>query len=134
MIEIGKVVEVRGEIARVQLEPKSQCSGCSMAGVCELIGEGKRYIEVKRTATTRVGDIVKVKIEGGQLIKGTVLLFLIPAFSFVIGAALGQKLTEGIFLSLFLGIAFMGTVFFFLHLLDKRIKRNPKSQILQYNR
>jgi len=129
MIEIGKVIEIKGKTAKVQLESKSQCSSCAMAGVCELVGEGKRYIEVEKMATTRVGDKVRVEIKEGQLLKGTVLLFLIPAFSFVVGAAIGQALMEGIVFSLILGIAFLAITFFFLHLLDKRLgkgKNRPR--------
>ncbi len=131
MIEVGEVVEVKGNIARIKLELKKNCSNCSMADFCELVGKGERYIEAEKTPSTRVGDKVKVEIEGGYLLRGTTLLFLLPAFSFLIGAAIGQMFMEGIVFSFLLGAAFLAFTFFLLHLYDKKLAgRKSKVRIV----
>mgnify|MGYP005644545181 CR=1 FL=1 len=120
MIETGKVIEIRGNIAKVELDSSSRCSSCSMADSCGLLMEGKRYIEAESLALIRVGDKVQVEIKGGLLVKGTALLFLVPAFSFLIGAVIGQILVEGIAFSLFLAFVFLACVSLFLYLRDKK--------------
>ena len=129
MIEMGKVIEVKKDIAIVQLESKKECSSCTMAKFCELVEGGKRCIETEKMPGTKVGDKVKIEVAGGQLLKGVTLLFLIPAISFIFGAAIGQMVIEGIVFSLILGVLFLAAAFFLLHLFDKKLtekKNKPK--------
>lgn len=121
MIEVGKVVEIKGDTVKVELESKERCSGCSMVNFCHLTGEGNRYIEAEKIPDTKLGDKVKVEIRAARLLTGTTLLFLIPAAAFIVGAAVGQILMEGIVFSLILGFLFLALVFFILHLLDKKL-------------
>ncbi len=132
MIEKGRVVEIRGNIAKVELDPNDKCSGCPASGICELVGgdSGKRFMEVEKKSEIKVGDKVKIEIKSGYFLKGTIFLFLIPAVSFIIGAAVGQTLMEGIALSLFLGFSFLAVTFFFLHLLDKKLAEKNRPRII----
>jgi len=131
MVEVGKVVEIKGNLAKVELETKDKCSGCSMANFCQLGDGRKRYIEVERIPDIKIGNKVQIEIESAHLLKGTMLLFFIPAVSFIVGIALGQMLVEGIVFPLIFGILFLAATFFFLHLGDKKLaeKRN-KTRII----
>ena len=129
MIEVGKVIEVKKDIAIVQLESKKECSSCTMAKFCELVERRKRCIETEKMPGTKVGDKVKIKVAGELLLKGTTLLFLIPAISFIFGAVIGQMVMEGIVFSLILGILFLVVAFLILHFFDKKLaekKNKPK--------
>ncbi len=129
MIEMGKVIEVKKDIAIVQVESKRECSSCTMTKFCELTERGKRCIETEKMPGTKVGDKVKIKVAGELLLKGTTLLFLIPAISFIFGAVIGQMVMEGIVFSLILGILFLVVAFLILHFFDKKLaekKNKPK--------
>ncbi|MBE0478485.1 SoxR reducing system RseC family protein [Candidatus Aerophobetes bacterium] len=121
MLEVGKVVEIKENMVSVELESNDKCTGCSMANFCHIGGEARRYIEAEKLPEVKLGDKVKVEIGGGQLLRGTTLLFLIPAFSFIVGAAVGGMLGEGVFFPLISGAIFLACTFFILHLLDKKL-------------
>lgn len=131
MIEVGKVVEIKENMASVELEAGDKCLGCSMVNFCSLGGGGKRYVEAEKLPETKPGDKVKVEIVAEQFLRGTVFLFLIPAFTFIVGAALGQRLAEGVFFSLMFGVIFLACTFLVLHLIDKKlVAKKAKSKII----
>jgi len=121
MIEEGKVVKIEDNTAKIKLRTREECSGCSLASFCELTKEGERYIEIEGETELKIGDKVKVEIERIPLLAPTALLFLIPASSFIIGAAIGQKIREGVLFPFATGIIFLAFAFFFLHIFDKKL-------------
>ena len=121
MIEEGKVIEVIGPVARVELAPNSSCSSCSMADLCHLTREGLRTIEAETIAGVYSGSRVRVELKRGQLLKGSILIFVIPAFSFVIGAVVGQALSSKLWASIGMGFGFLGATYLALHLVDRRL-------------
>jgi len=129
MIEVGKIVEIKGDIAVIELELEGKCGGCSIASFCEIRKQAKRSIEAHKIPGIKVGDRVKVEIQVTQLLKGVTLLFLIPAICFVVGAAIGDMLIGGVIFPFGFGALFLAISFFILHLFDKRLaeeKNKPK--------
>ena len=126
MVEEGRVVELFGDVARVELEASSACSDCSMAGLCHLTREGVRTIEAEVVSGVQVGSRVRVEMQKGQLLRGSILLFVIPAFAFVIGAGVGQAVASSIAVPVAMGFGFLGATYLALHLLDRRIARKYK--------
>lgn len=120
MIEVGKVVQIKKDVAVVELELKEECSSCSIASFCEMKG-GNRCIEAEKIPGIKVGDKVKVEIGATQLLKGAILLFLIPAISFLLGVVIGEVLVEGVIFPLALGSLFLAVTFFILHFFDKKL-------------
>ena len=122
MIEEGKVVEIKENRIKVRLERKGECKECSLTDFCELAGEVEKYIEVERgSSSIKVGDKVKLEIENVSILKGTIFLFLIPTFSFLVGVLIGQKLFKNIAFSLGVGVLLLFATFFLVHLFDKKL-------------
>ena len=47
MEEIGRVVEIRGVMAKVVVTPKGECSRCAAATFCSALTGGDRIIEAR---------------------------------------------------------------------------------------
>ena len=68
MEEIGKVVSIDGERARVEIEPKGACSHCSAKMICNPSGN-KMYTEAINEKGAKVGSIVKLEMNPGSTIR-----------------------------------------------------------------
>jgi len=133
MYEDGKVVGIRGNIAQIEVDLKSACLTCPASKICDLGGKDKRYIDAIKKEGVRIGDRVRVEIEGGKIVKGTFLLFFVPALMFLIGLGVGELIKKGQFFSLLMGVGFIGISFFIIHQLDKHWAKTErfKPRIIQ---
>lgn len=89
------VTSVEGPMARVLVERKSACDKCS-AGTCTLTGEGAE-LEALNDARAEVGQKVKVALKPYTYLKGTMMLYGLPALALVVGAVLGKEYFSGWF-------------------------------------
>lgn len=87
MEEIGVVQKTVGPLATVLVERKSICDRCT-EGKC-LLTEGGAIIEAFNEVNARQGQRVKVVFRPYSYLKGSVLIYGIPALSLIIGAILG---------------------------------------------
>ena len=73
MLEIGKILEIRGDRAKVALPLKEGCSAC---GRCTL-GRGGKYmrLEADNIAGALVGDEVMVEVPEREPLAAALLLF-----------------------------------------------------------
>lgn len=126
MYEDGKVVGIKGDTARIEVDLKSACSACPASKICTLGIEGKRYIDAIKEEGIRIGDRVRVEIKGGKIVKGTFLLFFVPALMFLIGLGVGELIKKGQLFSLLMGVGFVGVSFFIIHQLDKHWAKKEK--------
>ena len=95
--QAGTVVELRGELALVEVSP-SLCGGCAHQGACNLlVGEPEKttVLALNRVGAA-VGDPVSVELSGAARTKSACLLYVIPSISLVVGAAVGQQLLAGV--------------------------------------
>lgn len=90
MEEIGVVKSVEGVIARVVVERKSICDKCT-EGKC-LLTEGGAIIEAFNQARAKEGQRVRVVFRPYSYLKGSVLIYGIPALALIIGAVIGREL------------------------------------------
>jgi sigma-E factor negative regulatory protein RseC len=93
--EIGTVKSIDGVIARVSIPRKSACEGCT-AGTCKP-EEQSMEIEAINKAGARTGQKVRVLIHSYDYLKGSTIVYGLPAFSFVLGAILGKEFLSGFF-------------------------------------
>lgn len=93
--EIGVVKSTDGVIARVNVPKKSACEGCT-AGVCRT-EEQSMEIEAVNRAGAKVGQKVRVTIKAYAYMKGSMVVYGLPALSLVLGAVLGKELMSRIF-------------------------------------
>lgn len=92
MIEdIGVVIKTDGVTAKIIVQKKGFCDGCSAKGVCEP-KDGGMEIEALNTVHAEVGQTVKVSIGPRTYLKGTMLVYGIPLVAFIAGAIMGKNI------------------------------------------
>ncbi|RME69541.1 MAG: hypothetical protein D6778_00345 [Nitrospirae bacterium] len=87
MEEIGVVQKTTGPLATVLVERKSICDRCT-EGKC-LLTEGGAIIEAFNEVKATKGQRVKVVFRPYSYLKGSVLIYGIPALSLIVGAIVG---------------------------------------------
>lgn len=93
--ETGTVKSIDGKIATVNVPKKSACEGCT-AGTCK-IEEQSIEIEALNQAGAKVGQKVRVGIKSYAYMKGSMVVYGLPALSLVIGAVFGKELMSRVF-------------------------------------
>lgn len=94
MDEVGIVKSINGAIALVSVEKKSACDQCK-AG-CSVSDSGVE-IEAFNKARATVGQKVKVVMQPYLYLKGSMLIYGIPALALIIGAIIGKEYLSGFF-------------------------------------
>ncbi|TAN43551.1 MAG: hypothetical protein EPN25_00225 [Nitrospirae bacterium] len=93
--EIGTVRSTEGNMAVVAVPRKSACEGCT-AGTCKP-DEQAMEIEALNRAGAVAGQKVKVSIQPYVYMKGSMIVYGIPAVGLVVGAFIGKDLLSGFF-------------------------------------
>lgn len=76
--DYGKVVDISGDIVRVEVERKIQCRGCKLESLCFHQGKEKTIFEVPNTLDARKGDTVEIAIEPQMRILSAFLVYILP--------------------------------------------------------
>jgi sigma-E factor negative regulatory protein RseC len=88
--EVGFVKDVEGMMAVVSIPKKSACEGCSL-GVCKP-DEQSMEIRALNPFNAHVGQKVKIVMKPYTYLKGSMIVYGIPAVSLIIGAVLGKEI------------------------------------------
>jgi len=89
--EEGVVLKTEANTAWVKTIRTGSCSECSAREACHSIGGGKEMeVHALNPAGARTGDRVVIGFETGSLLKASFLLYIIPIFALIAGAALGE--------------------------------------------
>jgi len=88
MDEIGVVKSLHDPFAIVVVEKKSACDQCSMG--CKVSDSGAE-IEALNLAKASVGQTVKVRMRAYTYMKGSLLVYGVPALLLIIGAVVGRE-------------------------------------------
>jgi len=129
MEEEGIITELKGEMARVAITPKSACAHCSARAICIQSGD-EVYTEAINPLGAQVGDMVKVEMPAGSVYRSTFLLFLMPLVILALGFGLARRvgLPQGI--SILVGTCLAGGWFVLLGRIEKRkSQRRPRPVI-----
>jgi sigma-E factor negative regulatory protein RseC len=94
--EVGIVTKVEGVTAKVAVEKKGACDGCTAKGTCETKGESME-IEALNIARAQVGQTVRISIKPQTYLKGTMLVYGLPLVLFIAGAIAGKNAGEEYF-------------------------------------
>jgi len=95
MEEIGTVKKVEGIMAIVDVPKKSACEGCT-AGTCRQ-DEQSMEIEALNRAGAKPGQKVLISINAYTYMKGSLLVYGLPALSLVLGAVIGKEFMSRVF-------------------------------------
>lgn len=91
--EIGTVRSTSGGMAIVAIPRKSACDGCT-AGTCKP-EEQSMEIEAVNNAGAVEGQRVRVAIKSSAYMKGSMVVYGLPAIGLVLGAVLGKEIISG---------------------------------------
>lgn len=91
------VVKIEHDVAYVQAERKSSCSGCSESScgtsvLANFFGQRTPLYRASNEVGAKVGDRVVVGMDESALFKGTLLLYLFPLLLLFAGAVAGSAL------------------------------------------
>ncbi|MEJ2190797.1 MAG: SoxR reducing system RseC family protein [Nitrospirota bacterium] len=96
--EVGLVTGIEGVHALVTVEKKSVCEHCT-AGTCILTDDGA-VIEAFNKAQAKVGQRVRVALTPYTYVKGSIMVYGLPALALIIGAVLGKEVLSPYFSSM----------------------------------
>jgi len=97
MEEIGVVKSTSGVLATVSVERKSACEQCSEG--CR-ITEGGAEIEAINQAKALKGQKVRVVLRPYSYLKGSIVVYGLPALALILGAVAGKEFFSSLFSSL----------------------------------
>ncbi len=89
MEEIGVVKRIDGVVAQVLVERKSICDKCT-EGKCHLI-DGGAIIEAFNQVKAKEGQRVRVVFKPYSYLKGSILIYGVPALALILGAIFGKE-------------------------------------------
>ena len=141
MAQIGIVLEVEGDRARVSASRTGACGACSERSSCGVgLGPGGRsddnsLFDVANALGARPGDAVEIDLPEGTARKVSMLLWVLPLVGLLAGAVLGVKLHGrlglGEDLAALLGaVAGLAAVFALLVRLDRRARGDVRLEPL----
>ncbi len=94
MEEIGIVKATDGVFATVSVETKSACEQCKVG--CKVTDSGAE-IEAVNRAKARIGQRVRVELRPYAYLKGSILVYGLPALALIIGAVAGKEFFSSYF-------------------------------------
>lgn len=88
--EVGVIKGIEGVMAVVSIPRKSACDGCSL-GVCR---PDEQYMEIKalNPVHANIGQKVKIVMKSHTYLKGSLIVYGIPALALITGAVIGKEI------------------------------------------
>ena len=96
MSEIGKVLELTGQNARVKIESKKECFSCGQKAGCSVFKGKEWIIEARNEISAKTGDRVELALSGGAYVMAGMLVFLIPLFLMLLFYFISEAFFDGI--------------------------------------
>ncbi|MFZ5907788.1 MAG: SoxR reducing system RseC family protein [Nitrospirota bacterium] len=87
--EVGLVKSAEGMVAKVLVERKNACEGCT-SGMCKPADQSME-IEALNPLNAHAGQKVRVEIRPYSHMRGSLIVYGIPVLSLVAGAVLGRE-------------------------------------------
>jgi sigma-E factor negative regulatory protein RseC len=133
MRESGTVVEMSGEMVKVNIKRHASCESC---GVCGWGGKNELTLLVSNTIGAKVGDQVLLELPAAKMYQAALLVYTLPLMmllcGFWVGQLIGRKLGMPARRSEILGIVTcFGSValtYLGVHRLDQRRKIGARFQ------
>jgi len=84
MEERGRVVDIKGELAVVEME-KTGRAGCGSCCLCKKNAGGRFFLEAVNSAGAKKGDTVTVEIDDTSILRGIFFVYGVPLAGFMLG-------------------------------------------------
>lgn len=119
MKEQGVVSRVISKnLVEVAFKRTEACEKCQM---CHNLEEGMVGIESVNEMGAKMGDIVEIEIPSGEVVKGSLVVFLVPILLLIFGYLLGALLNE--FTGVVSAILFLLLSFFVIRWYDRNVQQ-----------
>lgn len=130
----GLVIKIKEDgMAQVVTDRKNACSGCSSTHNCHsCLSNSKMMTEAINSADAKEGDLVDISLKSGVVLKGAVVMYLIPIVGLLLGALTGVNVRgilgiEETTSSIIFGIAGLFLGFMIVAFISKRM--SAKNQL-----
>lgn len=123
MLEKGRVVALKGEVAVVQFMRTSACKNC---GACLKAGDSEMAVEVTNTLNAKVNDEVSVELPERNFFQAAFLMYGIPLAALLIALFVTSALTTSELTVIGVSVASAVLAFVLLRLLEPVFKRSPR--------
>ncbi len=120
MIRTGRVVAAEGDSLRVCFDRPEMCASC---GKCGVHGVHQELVTVEGKASA--GNWVQVEMPDAQVVKVSLIAYVIPLAGLMIGLVIGQNVLGTDLWAAVLGIALLGAGLLAVRLLDRHLGRKP---------
>jgi sigma-E factor negative regulatory protein RseC len=91
--DVGIVTKTDGIMAKVIVQKRGMCEGCTAKGTCEPTEQGME-IDAMNPIRAEVGQTVQVSLKPQTYLKGSMLFYGLPLVIFIAGAILGKNIGE----------------------------------------
>lgn len=127
-IEIGFVVEIDNDLAKVRVGRHSDCKNC---GACP--GNNNMIMSVNNPLDAKVGQKVCIEIAENKLIKSVYVVYIQPLLFTFIGIVIGYLIAIYMHKSatayeIILGIFFFLLSVIFIKIEDKKVEKNNSNK------
>lgn len=82
---MGKVIEVDGDYAILEMKESDACAGCGARSVCTAGKAGNRCMRIRNTLNAKIDDLVAFDTSETQQIQINLMQYGLPFLGFVIG-------------------------------------------------
>ncbi|MFW6022324.1 MAG: SoxR reducing system RseC family protein [Halanaerobiaceae bacterium] len=137
MEEIGQIIKNTGNGALVKIERHSLCSKCS--NKCQLALEDSHEtdeieVEVSNPIGAKSGQVVKIEMGKQPIIIASLIIYLVPLLSLIIGYFAGQYIVSILGFPISEGAGILGSLsflllsFLFIKTMDSILGKNKNYQ------
>lgn len=135
MDQVGVITKIYDNKAEIEVKRMSacgeNCKGC--ASSCDVPGH---VIVLENNINAKVGDTVEVQGKTSEILKLTMIVYLVPFTLMLIGIFSGLKIFKNMGienyepLSFVLGLVFLGIGYFFIRLFDNSFGKKENKTII----
>jgi sigma-E factor negative regulatory protein RseC len=133
LTEEGVVEKLLQQKARIRIKRSSSCASCESRGLCQTLNDREATLEVENHLHAQVGDRVEVSMNTQSLLKVSLLVYILPIVTLIIGAYVGQVWAQARQMpptipSILAGGAAMGLTFWVLKRLERTAQEENRYQ------
>ena len=119
MVRTGKVVEAKRGMMKVCFDRPEACQHCNACA-----GQ-KHHTLAKIPGDAPVGSFVDVEMPQGQVLKASLLAYVVPMILLIAGIAVGLTVLKNEVAAALLGVGMMVLSYLLLKLMEKRLGKDP---------